>query len=63
MNPVDTKVRVNRQPKTDSWEILEYDAVGVVNAIGPEVEYFKVGDEVFTLESSTDLGPIANSIW
>ena len=47
VNPVDTKVRVNRQPKTDSWEILGYDAVGVVNAIGPEVEYFKVGDEVF----------------
>ena len=47
VNPVDTKVRVNRQPQPDSWEILGYDAVGVVNAIGPAVEYFKVGDEVF----------------
>jgi len=47
INPVDTKVRANRQPQPDSWEILGYDAVGVVNVIGPEVEYFKVGDEVF----------------
>ena len=47
VNPVDTKVRANRQPQPDSWEILAYDAAGVVYAIGSEVEHFKVGDEVF----------------
>lgn len=47
VNPVDTKVRVRRQPKPGSWEVLGYDAAGVVVETGPEVTRFRPGDEVF----------------
>lgn len=45
VNPVDTKVRTGRQP--DDWGVLGYDACGVVEAVGDEVEYFKPGDAVY----------------
>ncbi len=47
VNPVDTKIRRSRAPAPDAWEVLGWDAAGVVAAAGPEVRSFKPGDEVF----------------
>jgi zinc-binding alcohol dehydrogenase family protein len=47
VNPVDTKVRKRAAPPEGETKILGYDAVGVVDAVGPDVTLFKPGDEVF----------------
>ena len=47
VNPVDTKVRVRAAPPVGDWKVLGYDAAGVVEAVGPEVQGFKPGDEVY----------------
>ncbi|ADG09851.1 zinc-binding alcohol dehydrogenase family protein [Caulobacter segnis] len=47
VNPVDAKVRVSRKPAEGQAEILGYDAAGIVEAVGPEVTLFKVGDPVY----------------
>lgn len=47
VNPVDTKVRKRAAPPEGDTKILGYDAVGVVDAVGPDVTLFKAGDEVF----------------
>ncbi|MBB5609120.1 MULTISPECIES: zinc-binding alcohol dehydrogenase family protein [unclassified Janthinobacterium] len=47
VNPVDTKVRKNRQPKEGQPEVLGWDAAGVVTAVGSDVSLFKVGDKVW----------------
>ena len=47
VNPVDTKVRRNALPDGGEARILGYDAAGVIEAVGPDVTLFKVGDEVF----------------
>lgn len=47
VNPVDTKVRVSREPKENQAEILGWDAVGVVEAVGEAVSSFVVGDRVY----------------
>jgi NADPH2:quinone reductase len=46
-NPVDYKVRKRAAPPAGEYKILGFDAVGVVDAVGPEVSLFKPGDEVF----------------
>src|SRR5215475_11032049 len=46
-NPVDYKVRKRAAPPAGEFKILGYDAVGVVDAVGPDVTLFKAGDEVF----------------
>ncbi|MBR0788766.1 zinc-binding alcohol dehydrogenase family protein [Bradyrhizobium manausense] len=46
-NPVDYKVRKRAAPPEGETKILGYDAVGVVDAVGPDVTLFKAGDEVF----------------
>ena len=47
VNPVDTKVRGKVAPEGDEWRVLGFDAVGAVEAVGPEVQNFKPGDAVF----------------
>jgi NADPH2:quinone reductase len=47
VNPVDTKVRRKVAPERDEWRVLGFDAAGVVDAVGPEVQNFKPGDAVF----------------
>lgn len=47
VNPVDTKLRLGAQPEGGDWRVLGFDAVGIVEAVGPEVQHFKTGDAVF----------------
>jgi len=47
INPVDTKVRSPKDGVEDPPRVLGWDASGVVEAIGPDVTLFKVGDEVY----------------
>src|ERR1700737_4262736 len=56
-NPVDYKVRKRAAPPEGETKILGYDAVGVVDAVGPEVTLFKAGDEVFYAGSIQRQGP------
>lgn len=46
VNPVDTKIRANRPP-VGGFGVLGWDAVGTVEAVGPEAVGFAVGDRVF----------------
>ncbi|MDG2528157.1 zinc-binding alcohol dehydrogenase family protein [Caulobacter endophyticus] len=59
VNPVDTKVRASAAPTNGDWKVLGWDAVGKVAAVGPGVEDFAIGDEVFYAGSITRQG--ANS--
>lgn len=47
VNPVDTKVRAPRDETETTPRILGWDAAGEVIEVGPEVESFTVGDQVF----------------
>lgn len=48
VNPVDTKVRTRMGPEEDGdWRVLGFDASGVVEAVGPEVQDYQPGDPVF----------------
>ncbi len=47
VNPVDTKVRRNRAPQAGQPEVLGWDAVGTVEALGEAVTGFAVGDRVY----------------
>ena len=59
VNPVDTKVRRNSAPPAGEAKVLGWDAVGVVEAAGPDVQGLRVGDRVFYAGSITRPG--ANS--
>ena len=47
VNPVDTKVRRSRAPQPGEAEVLGWDAVGTVEALGDSVTGFAVGDRVY----------------
>lgn len=47
VNPVDVKVRANRQPPDGEPRILGFDAAGIVKEVGVATTRFKPGDEVF----------------
>ena len=47
INPVDIATRKNVTGELDSPKILGYDGYGIVDAVGSDVENFKVGEEVF----------------
>jgi len=47
VNPVDTKVRAPKDQVEASPRILGWDAAGEVVAVGPQVEHYAVGDQVY----------------
>lgn len=47
VNPVDYKIRKNRKPNDDQWEIIGWDASGIVKEVGEDVTLFEVGEEVW----------------
>ncbi len=47
VNPVDTKIRARKNETETTPRILGWDAAGEVVAIGPEVERYAVGDQVY----------------
>jgi len=56
VNPVDYKVRRSTTPADGDWNVLGWDASGVVVETGPHVTGFKPGDEVFYAGSITRPG-------
>jgi zinc-binding alcohol dehydrogenase family protein len=47
VNPIDAKVRMRAQGTREQPKVLGFDCAGVVQSVGPEVTFFKPGDEVF----------------
>jgi zinc-binding alcohol dehydrogenase family protein len=56
VNPVDVKKRIGAKSETNEWNVLGWDASGVVRAIGPDVSMFKPGDKVWYAGSITRPG-------
>src|SRR5450830_84365 len=56
VNPVDTKVRQSRAPVPGQAEVLGWDAVGTVLAVGPAVTLFQPGERVWYAGSITRPG-------
>ncbi|WP_417226023.1 zinc-binding alcohol dehydrogenase family protein [Amphritea sp.] len=47
VNPVDYKIRQGMPAPEGGWNVLGYDASGVVDAVGEAVQNVQVGDQVF----------------
>lgn len=46
-NPIDTKVRLRAEPAPGQWNVLGWDAAGIVRDVGENVSLFKPGDKVW----------------
>jgi zinc-binding alcohol dehydrogenase family protein len=57
VNPVDSKLRLSVQPAGP--KVLGWDAAGTVEAVGADVELFKVGDKVWYAGDITRAGSYA----
>lgn len=47
VNPVDAKMRMRAEPAPGEWQVLGWDAAGIVCATGPDAELFAPGDKVW----------------
>jgi NADPH2:quinone reductase len=47
VNPVDAKMRAGSKPPDGEYRILDWDAAGIVEAVGPDCTLFRRGDAVF----------------
>ena len=47
VNPVDVKIRQSAQLEPGNWQVLGWDAAGIVTAVGSDVTLFQPGDSVF----------------
>lgn len=47
VNPVDYKIRRSTPSQDGEWNVLGWDAAGIVRDVGPGVTLFRPGDEVF----------------
>ncbi|MEM1223081.1 MAG: zinc-binding alcohol dehydrogenase family protein [Verrucomicrobiota bacterium] len=47
VNPVDTKVRMRAEAEENTYKVLGWDASGVIQAVGDQVENFSVGQRVW----------------
>ncbi|KFZ31921.1 NADPH:quinone reductase [Pseudidiomarina salinarum] len=47
VNPVDTKIRMRKEPARGETAILGWDAAGIVTRVGSKVTEFQAGDEVW----------------
>lgn len=56
VNPVDTKVRAPKDKVETMPRVIGWDASGVVQAVGPDVTLFKVGDPVYYAGDLTRAG-------
>ncbi len=56
VNPVDTKIRKGVPPAAGQHKVIGWDAVGVVDAVGPQARLFKVGDRVWYAGDITRAG-------
>ncbi len=59
VNPVDTKVRAPKDKVETAPRVIGWDASGVVQAVGPDVTLFKVGDPVYYAGDLTRSGSYA----
>lgn len=64
VNPIDTKIRAGKYDDAPDYydhvphpfHIIAPEASGVIVSVGPEVQYFKPGDEVFYVSAPTRQG-------
>jgi NADPH:quinone reductase len=59
VNPVDTKVRAPKDKVEPTPRVIGWDASGIVQAVGPDVTLFKVGDPVYYAGDLTRSGSYA----
>jgi NADPH2:quinone reductase len=56
VNPVDYKIRGSAASEDGEWNVLGWDAAGIVRAVGPDAVSFQQGDAVFYAGSITRPG-------
>lgn len=59
VNPVDYKIRQNRKSDDTEWDVIGWDATGVVHEVGEEVTLFQPGDQVWYAGDLTRPGSYA----